>query len=59
MAEWVSNICVNLHDQETWPVAWKGGRQFDLWKGKGRSVGAEKYRSILLAFMVGKAMARL
>ena len=40
------------------PIQYKGGSLFPLYKGKGAHIDMDKYRSILLADVVGKVSAR-
>jgi hypothetical protein len=40
------------------PIQYKGGSLFPLYKGKGAHIDMDKYRSILLADVIGKVSAR-
>ena len=50
----VSTLCRRLHDQEQWPVAWKGGRMVSCYKGKFDHMVCDNSRGLLLGDHMAK-----
>ena len=59
LACFLSQMCCYIRDCERWPVAWKGGRQIDLYKGKGEVKDCNSSRGLLLSDHLSKVPAIL
>ena len=54
-----AEICQRIVDQESWAVQWKGGRQVDLYKGKGDALDPDNSRGLLISDHMAKSFVTL
>ena len=52
-------LCGRMHLEEKWPLQRKGGRQIDLFKGKGNVQDCDASRGLLLADHMSKIPATI
>ena len=50
-----AEICQRIVDQESWAAQWKGGRQLDLYKGKGDTLEPDNSRGLLISDHMAKS----
>ena len=55
----ISRVCAVMHLEETWPHQWRGGRQVELYKGKGSTSSCNSFRGLLLADHLSKIPAAI
>ena len=59
MAVQMSRIYERVVCDEAWPIAWKGGRVVELFKGKGDALDCNNSRGLLVADHMGKGLASI
>jgi len=59
MAVKLSHLYKRVSDNMQWPTAWKGGREAELFKGKGDSLARDASRGLLIADHMGKGLASI
>ena len=55
----VADLCRRIIARAQWPVQWKGGRQLELFKGKGSASKPDNYRGLLISDHLGKAFLQV
>ena len=59
MAVQLSRAYERVAAEEQWPIAWKGGRQIDLYKGKGDALECGCSRGLLISDHMGKVLTSI